>query len=195
MATGVPTTAAKIGYPQGIFPSTSAGDIYFSDSGARIREVNQRRASFPPTPATAQPATPATAGWPPRPRCIRPKAWHRIPPATLYTAEASNNDVAPCERRRHHQHRLRRHGRRRRTPTAAFVDAPEGVAVDSAGDVFIADYSNNRVQEINHATGLIATIAGTGPQRSQRRRQCGHRRRTGNSPRRGRGCGRQRVHR
>ena len=44
--------------------------------------------------------------------------------------------------------------------TAAQLDAPEGVAVDAAGDLFIADTNNNVVREVNHATGVITTVAG-----------------------------------
>ena len=47
-------------------------------------------------------------------------------------------------------------------PTAAFINQPYSVAVDSAGDVFIADYDGQRIREINHATGLITTVAGDG---------------------------------
>ena len=46
--------------------------------------------------------------------------------------------------------------------TAAELDIPTGVAVDAAGDLFIADYSNNRIREVNHATGTITTVAGSG---------------------------------
>jgi sugar lactone lactonase YvrE len=46
--------------------------------------------------------------------------------------------------------------------TAAELDSPAGVAVDSAGDIFIADSNNQRVREVAAATGIIATIAGTG---------------------------------
>jgi sugar lactone lactonase YvrE len=46
--------------------------------------------------------------------------------------------------------------------TATELDAPSGVAVDSAGNVYIADTSDNRVREINHLTGVITTVAGTG---------------------------------
>ena len=46
--------------------------------------------------------------------------------------------------------------------TAAELANPTGVAVDAAGDLFIADSSNNVVRELNHATGLITTIAGSG---------------------------------
>ncbi len=46
--------------------------------------------------------------------------------------------------------------------TAAKLFYPHGLAVDSSGDVFIADYNNNRIREVNGATGVIATVAGNG---------------------------------
>ena len=46
--------------------------------------------------------------------------------------------------------------------TAAELYGARGVAVDSAGDLFIADIGNNRIREVNHATGLITTVAGNG---------------------------------
>ena len=39
---------------------------------------------------------------------------------------------------------------------------PDGVAVDSRGDLFIADTGNNRVREVNLSTGVITTVAGNG---------------------------------
>ena len=46
--------------------------------------------------------------------------------------------------------------------TAAELQFPEGIAVDAAGDLFIADTSNNRIREVDHATGVITTVAGNG---------------------------------
>ena len=46
--------------------------------------------------------------------------------------------------------------------TAAKIDFPGSVAVDSAGDLFIADTDNNRIREVNAATGVITTVAGNG---------------------------------
>jgi trimeric autotransporter adhesin len=46
--------------------------------------------------------------------------------------------------------------------TSAELDAPVAVAVDSAGDVFIADDQNDMVREVSAATGLISTVAGDG---------------------------------
>jgi class 3 adenylate cyclase len=45
--------------------------------------------------------------------------------------------------------------------TAAELDGPQSVAIDSSGDVFIADSQNNRVQEVT-ASGTMTTFAGTG---------------------------------
>ena len=46
--------------------------------------------------------------------------------------------------------------------TSAQLNSPQGVAVDSAGNVYIADTSNGRVRKVTAATGVISTIAGTG---------------------------------
>ena len=46
--------------------------------------------------------------------------------------------------------------------TAAELAYPVGVAVDSAGDIFIVDYGTNRIREVNATTGLITTVAGNG---------------------------------
>ena len=40
--------------------------------------------------------------------------------------------------------------------------SPQGVAVDASGDLFIADYGNDRIREVNLSTGVITTVAGHG---------------------------------
>ena len=46
--------------------------------------------------------------------------------------------------------------------TGAALNTPEGVAVDTAGNVFVADTMNNRVRQIS-PNGIITTVAGSGP--------------------------------
>lgn len=48
-----------------------------------------------------------------------------------------------------------------RQATTAELDQDGGVAVDAAGNIYIADYSNFRIRKVA-TTGIITTIAGTG---------------------------------
>jgi len=45
--------------------------------------------------------------------------------------------------------------------TAALLNTPEGLALDSAGNLYVADAYNHRIREI--AAGNINTVAGSGP--------------------------------
>lgn len=45
---------------------------------------------------------------------------------------------------------------------AAELARPHGVAIDGGGNIYIADFNNHRIRRIDAATGIIATIAGTG---------------------------------
>lgn len=46
--------------------------------------------------------------------------------------------------------------------TQAQLRFPTAVAVDGAGNLFIADLGNNRIRRVDATTGIITTVAGTG---------------------------------
>jgi hypothetical protein len=46
--------------------------------------------------------------------------------------------------------------------TSATLSTPLGVAVDIAGDVYLADQLNSRVRKVDMTTGIIDTVAGNG---------------------------------
>ena len=44
----------------------------------------------------------------------------------------------------------------------ALLNTPNGIAFDSAGNLFIADTSNHVIRKVSAGTGVITTVAGTG---------------------------------
>ena len=44
----------------------------------------------------------------------------------------------------------------------ALLNQPFDVAIDSRGDLYFSDTFNDRIRKIDHATGIIATVAGSG---------------------------------
>ncbi|MBZ5677067.1 MAG: hypothetical protein LAP61_22720 [Acidobacteriia bacterium] len=48
--------------------------------------------------------------------------------------------------------------------TSASLYGPLGVAVDSSGDIYIADHYNHRIRRVEASTGVITTVAGNGTQ-------------------------------
>jgi trimeric autotransporter adhesin len=46
--------------------------------------------------------------------------------------------------------------------TSAALNYPSSIALDAAGDVYIADTENNRIRMVTKSTGIISTVAGNG---------------------------------
>lgn len=53
-------------------------------------------------------------------------------------------------------------GREKGLATKVSLDQPTAVAVDGAGNVYLADWDNGRVRRVNAADGTIETVAGSG---------------------------------
>ncbi len=97
----------------------------------------------------------------------------------IYIADASNNRIQEISASSHYQwgtllnpgivytiagskYGLGGYSGDGSSATSALLNDPMGVAVDAAGNVFIADTGNSVIREVSASTGHISTIAGTG---------------------------------
>ena len=147
---GGPATAATLGTPTGVAVD-SVGNLFIADNNARIRRVDAgtQVVTTVPVPALVRPHGIAidSAGK----LYVTDLAGHRVYRVDVATQVATvvagngtdgfSGDGGPA--------------------TAAQMNAPLGVAVDSAGNLFISDLSD-RIRRVDSATQVITTVAGNG---------------------------------
>jgi len=150
------------------------GYLYIADNKSRVREVNMATGIITTVAGTATggyggDGGPATAALLDQPRGIAMDV-----EGNLYIAEYFNNTIrkvtaatgiittiagSPTGGYSTHGSYAGDGG----PATAALFDCSQGVAVDSHGNIYIADTYNNRVRRIDAMTGIITTVAGIGP--------------------------------
>ncbi len=135
---GGPATSAQLYNPGGVAVDPS-GNLFIADyNNNRIRKVAAGTAIIT-TVAGSEPPPPPPLPPPPARGC-RPPFCPRY--FIIRTATGFPGDGGPA--------------------TSAQLYAPTDLALDAAGDLFIADYFNHRIGKVDAVTGIISTVAGTG---------------------------------
>jgi len=156
-----PATSAQLGYPGGVAVDT-AGNLYIADrDNNRIRKVSN---GVMTTVAGSGafgfsgdngPATAAQLHWP-EGVAVDSLGNLYIADTISYRVRKVSNGVITTVA----GNGIQGHSGDNGPATSAQLYYPSGVAVDSAGNLYIADYNNSRIRKVSN--GVISTVAGNG---------------------------------
>lgn len=163
---GVSAASAPLSHPRGIAVD-SAGDLYIAESGShRIRKITMADGKIYTFAGTGT----GTYGG----EGVAATTAHLHTPHDV--AVDSAGDVYIADYGNHRIRKVTSDGKIKTVAgtgapslspdgtlaTAAHLRNPTSVAVDSEGNLYIADVSNQRVRKVTKADGKIKTVAGTG---------------------------------
>ncbi len=167
---GIPATEAQLRYPVGVAVD-SAGDLFIADSGNNlIREVDLSTGIITTIAGGGGNSSPGYSGAATGASLNDPNGLAVNAAGDVFIADTGSNliqELIPTGGPNYNIMTVAGNGSTSYggdggLATAAALSQPVGVAVDAAGDIFIADTNNYRVREVNAATGDISTIAGVG---------------------------------
>ena len=164
---GGAATSAKLNQPAGVAVD-SAGDLFIADtSNNRIREVNASTHVITTVAGNGSAGSSGDGSAATSAKLNHPESVAVDGAGDLFIADTSNNRIREVNASTHKISTVAGNGTAGSSgdggaATSAKLNQPAGVAVDSAGDLFIADTSNNRIREVNASTHVITTVAGNG---------------------------------
>jgi len=158
-------TAAQLDTPNGIAVDAS-GNLYIADTNNnRIREVAAATGIITTIAGTGDPSYSGDGGAATAATLNGPTAVAVDSKGNLYIADTNNQcirEVAGTTIATVAGNGVQTYAGDGGLATAASLNAPSGIAVDAAFNLYIGDTLNQRVRLVTAATGIITTLAGTG---------------------------------
>ncbi len=164
---GGPATSARLSNPQDVFVDGS-GDFYIADTGNhKIRKVTAATGTISTVAGTGSPGSLGDGGLATLARLNSPRGIAVAGNGDLFIGDRTNNKIRLVVAATGIIFTFAGTG------TAGYLgdgglallarlQNPEGVALASNGDLYVADTGNHAVRRVSAATGIISTVAGTG---------------------------------
>jgi uncharacterized protein (TIGR03437 family) len=162
---GSAATSAQLNGPQGL-ALDAAGNLFIADTlNAKVRKVSAANGAITTVAGSGTPGYAGDGGAPASAQLNLPSGVAVDANNNLYIADfgnsrvrkvSSNNTIATVA-----GNGAAGYSGDGGQAVKAQLNGPQGVAVDAAGNLYIADTENNRIREVT-PDGLIATVAGNG---------------------------------
>lgn len=165
---GGPASQANLGFPSGLV-FDSHGNLFIADPlNAEVREISPAGVITTYAGNVANPGNGGDGGPATQAQLLGPIGLGIDAFDNLYIADLNNSNIRRVDAITQVITTVAGNG----TPgfsgdggpaTAASLNSPSNVKVDSQGNLFIAEFSRNaRIRRVDHATGIITTFAGNG---------------------------------
>ncbi|MBI1922332.1 MAG: chitobiase/beta-hexosaminidase C-terminal domain-containing protein [Geobacter sp.] len=164
---GGAATAASLKYPAGL-TMDSAGNLFIADSSNnRIRKVDAATGNISTVAGSGSAGFAGDGGVATAASLNNPASVTVDSAGNLFVADSSNNRIRKVDAVTGNIITVAGNGSASfagdgGAATAASLKYPAGLTMDSAGNLFIADSSNNHIRKVDAATGIISTVAGSG---------------------------------
>lgn len=162
-----PATGAALSFPSGV-ALDAVGNVYIADEGnALIRKVTVSTGIITTVAGNGTPGYSGDNGPATTAQLYIPSGLAIDSAGNIYIADSDNNRIRKVTASTGTITTVAGNG----TPgysgdnspaASAQLYIPTGVAVDSGGNIYIADSGNNRVRMVTVSTGMITTVAGNG---------------------------------
>ena len=158
---------ASLSQPEGI-ARDSSGNLFIADtSNHRIRRVDGVTGIITTIAGNSESGFAGAGGAATLARLSSPQAVGVDGAGNLFVADTFNNRIRRVELASGTISTVAGNGQYNSSgdggpATEAALAEPSGLALDSDGNLYIADTANNRIRRVDAVTGLIATLAGDG---------------------------------
>lgn len=164
---GGAATSAKLSQPKGV-ALDAAGNIYIADTANnKIRKVTVSTGVIDTVAGTGSPGSSGDGGAATSAKLKQPESVAVDAAGNIYIADTSNHTIRKVDASTGNIDTIAGTGQPGGTgdggaATSAKMWFPVGVAVDAAGNVYIADSNNHKIRKVDASTGIISAVAGTG---------------------------------